>query len=406
MIDDPTSNSSARHVLVAGATGHVGARVLRRLEVAGIGWTALSRTTPTSTKGRHVLFRFGQPLDATAVGLGRADAIIHLAASTAVEPADVAAEVSSAETLLRLAKSLGARLVFASSQTAAANAPTGYGRMKWRIEQIVEAGGGVSARIGQVYGGPEKGLFGSLCTFVRKLPVLPRFVPDALVQPIHVDDLADALIAIALHSGRLETCYELGSPQSLGFSRFLATLARNRVRRRRLFVPVPSLALTLAWRTLGHSAPARLRQLESLFRMPAMPRAGGHLASLGQTLRPLEDGMARSGSLRRRALAVEASRLYRHLGATRAPRTLVRQYVRVLERTGATGVPEDAKEEYRRLLVALRILEASPLGASLMIARRDEGLLRGATRLGISLLADAPILIRSRFMPRRLRRGT
>jgi hypothetical protein len=84
----------------------------------------------------------------------------------------------------------------------------------------------------------------------------------------------------------------------------------------------------------------------------------------------------------------------------------VRQYVRVLERTGATGVPEDAKEEYRRLLVALRILEASPLGASLMIARRDEGLLKGATRLGISLLADAPILMRSRFMPRRLRRGT
>src|SRR5215468_1486871 len=233
MIDDPTSQSSARHVLVTGATGHVGARLLRRLEMAGIGWTALTRTTPTWTRGRHVPFSFGHPLDVGALGLGHADAIIHLAASTGVEPADVAAEVHGAETL-------GARLVFASSQTAAADAPTGYGRLKWRIEQLVEAGGGVSARIGQIYGGPEKGLFGTLCAFVRKLPTLPRFVPDAPVQPIHVDDVADALIAIAFHAGPAEKRYELGSPQPLGFSEFLAILARNRLRRRRVFVPVPT----------------------------------------------------------------------------------------------------------------------------------------------------------------------
>src|SRR5262245_39767872 len=379
MIDDPTSQSSVRHVLVTGATGHVGARLLRRLEMAGIGWTALTRTAPTSTRGRHVPFSFGQPLDAGAVGVGRADAIIHLAASTGVEPADVTAEMHGAETLLRLAQSLGARLVFASSQTAAADAPTGYGRIKWRIEQLVEAGGGVSARIGQIYGGPEKGLFGTLCALVRKLPTLPRFVPDAPVQPIHVDDVADALIAIAFHTGRLETCYELGSPRPIGFAQFLAILARNRVRRRRLFVPVPRLALTLVWRPLGQSAPVRLRQLESLFRMPAMPRAGEHLASLGRTLRPLEAAMPRSASMRRRVLAVEASRFYRHLGRTHAPGALVRRYVRVLERTGADGLPRDAKEAQRRALVALRVLEASPLGASLMISQRDEGLLKGVT---------------------------
>jgi nucleoside-diphosphate-sugar epimerase len=406
MTVDPMSISRARHVLVTGATGHVGARLLRRLEGAGTGWTALGRTVPASSTGRHVPFRFGQPLDATAVGIACADAIIHLAASTSVEPGNVAAEVDSAETLLRLAKSLGARFVFASSQTAAANAPTGYGRMKWRLEQLVEAQGGVSARIGQVYGGPEKGLFGTLCALVRTVPVLPWFVPEAPVQPIHVDDLADALIAIAVHSGRVEKCYELGSPQPVGFAHFLAILARNRVRRRRLFVPVPRLALTLVWRLLGQSAPARLRQLESLFRMPAMPRAGAHLASLGLTLRPLEDGMARSGSMRRRTLALEASRLYRHLGGAHVPGSLVRQYVRVLERTGANGVPVDATEEQRRRLVALRVLEASPLGASLMISQRDEGLLKGATRLGISLLVDGQILIRSRLMRRRLRRST
>src|SRR5262245_53787393 len=125
MTVDRTIGPSARHVLVTGATGYVGARVLRRLERAGIGWTALARTPPASTRGRHVPFHFGQPLDVAAVGLGRADAIIHLAAATGVEPGDIAAEVDSAETLLRLAKSLGARFVFASSQTAAADAPTG-----------------------------------------------------------------------------------------------------------------------------------------------------------------------------------------------------------------------------------------------------------------------------------------
>src|SRR5262245_446830 len=406
MIDDPTSQSSVRHVLVTGATGHVGARLLRRLEMAGIGWTALTRTAPTSTRGRHVPFSFGQPLDAGAVGVGRADAIIHLAASTGVEPADVTAEMHGAETLLRLAQSLGARLVFASSQTAAADAPTGYGRIKWRIEQLVEAGSGVSARIGQIYGGPERGLFGTLCAFVRKLPTLPRFVPDAPVQPIHVDDVADSLIAIAFHPGPAEQRYDLGSAHPRGISKFLAILARHRRRMPRVFVPVPTFTLTLAWRLLGSSAPARLRQRESLFRMPAMPRAGEHLASLKVNLRSLEDGMGRSGSLRRRVFAAEAGRLYRRLGLTRAPSVLVRRYVRVLERTGASGAPGDAKEEQRRALVAVRILEASPIGASLMISHRDEGLLKGATRVGVSVLADTPIAIRSRFMQRRVRRGT
>ena len=397
---------SARHVLITGATGYLGARVLRRLETEGIGWTALSRTMPVSAAGRHVLFRFGEPLDAAAVGLRRADALIHLAASTRAEPADVAAEVESAARLLRLAKSLGARFIFASSQTAAPDAPTGYGRMKWRIEQLVEAEGGVNARIGLVYGGPEKGLFGLLCAFARKGPVLPRFLPDPSVQPIHVDDVANALIAIAFFAGRLEARYELASPQPVGFSRFLAALAQRRVRRRRLFVPVPSFALTLVRRLLGRSSPARLSQLESLFRLPPLPHAAEHLASLGLKLRPLEDGMARSGSLRRRALAAEGKRHFRHLVGARTPGSLVRRYVRAIERAGEDGAATDSMEAQRRMLVAIRVLEASPLGAALMILQRDEAIVTIATRLGVSLLADALAVLRRRFMLRSARRGT
>jgi len=37
----------------------------------------------------------------------------------------------------------------------------------------------------------KRGLFGTLVKVVRRLPLLPTFLPAPKIQPIHVDDLAE-----------------------------------------------------------------------------------------------------------------------------------------------------------------------------------------------------------------------
>jgi nucleoside-diphosphate-sugar epimerase len=399
--EDQEASSGERQVVITGATGYIGARVLRKLDAAGVGWTALSRAPPASpsTRGRHIPFHFGEPLGTSLDQLPRVDAVIHLAGSTGTEPGDESAEVASLEALLSIAGARGARFIFASSQTAAADAPTGYGRLKFTLEKRVKAEGGVSVRIGMVYGGPERGLFGALCASARKLPLLPRFLPEPRVHPIHVDDLAQMLVHLALARGELESRYELGSPQSIPFSQFLRAIARGRVRRRRIFAPIPAFLVTRAVRLLASSGlpvPEFLRRLGSLLGLPGLPRAEEHLALLGAALRTMEDGMSRSGSARRRTLASEGARLLR-AACGACPSSLIRRYVRALERSGAKGTAADAAERRRRMLVALRILEASPLGAEQMIALRRESITAVAARLCAAFLADAAAWIRDRI---------
>ncbi|MEZ5738036.1 MAG: hypothetical protein R3E68_00335 [Burkholderiaceae bacterium] len=197
-------------------------------------------------------------------------AVIHLAAVTSGVPAPGQDEVAAAQRLLAAASDRRVPFVFVSSQTASEHAPTAYGRTKWRIEQLTLAQGGCVVRPGQVYGGPERGLFGLLAR-LRRVPVLPAFVPPPRVQPVHVDDLAQALLACTAPQGRPGVLC-IGDASPITFTRFLALIAHGRTGRRPLFVPVPVLLVRLAGRLVGPVARERLglARLTSLFELPPM----------------------------------------------------------------------------------------------------------------------------------------
>ncbi len=99
-------------------------------------------------------------------------------------------------------------------------------------------------RPGLVYGGEEKGLFGQLCGIVERTPILPAFLPAAKVQPIHVDDLAAGLVEAA--ASRLRGSWQLASATPISLTQFIRLMARIRLRRRRVFFPVPSALLLAA----------------------------------------------------------------------------------------------------------------------------------------------------------------
>lgn len=317
-------------LLVTGASGYIGQRLVRHASEAGHEVVSASRVRPAPA-GNWVPFDFATATQFTLPA--GVDAVVHLAADTSPGGGDGDRELAAAIRLASEAQRTGARLVFVSSQTARADAPTRYGRTKFRIEQAMLERGGVVVRPGQVYGGAERGLFGTLVILVRRLPILPAFVPSPRLQPVHVDDLADALLRIAANRASPLATFFIGSVTPVTFTGFLRAVAHGRIRIRRAWLPVPSVVVRMAHAVLGSRF--GLDRLASLFALPAMETKPS-LTALGIELRPLDAGMERSGRNRRRVLLREARTLFAYV-LRRAPSdSAARRYVRCIERLRAT----------------------------------------------------------------------
>lgn len=312
---------------ITGASGYVGRQLVERALRSGHEVLALTRRPMNDTRVDWLAFDLKQ---SSGLALPAVDAVIHLAAVTSnAASRDHEIEPAVGAALLASATEAGARFVFVSSQTASEDAPTAYGRIKWCIEQNVLAQGGTVVRPGQVYGGPERALFGTLVASMRRLPCTPAFVPTPDVQPVHVDDLADALLSVARRDDLGGCVLHIGAPKPISFTHFLRQIARYRLHQWRPRIPVPTVGIRLlAW--IGGSAFATrlgLNRLLSLFELPFMETAGD-LARLNLTLRPLERGMEKS---QRHGLILEARALLAYVLKGKPDGALVRRLVRCVE---------------------------------------------------------------------------
>ncbi len=377
-------------LLITGATGYIGQRLSALATASGHEVICATRQ-PCPAPYAWLPYDLRGPAPECPTGT---QALIHLAADTSTGVHTGADdEVKAAQALIRCAQQGSARFIFVSSQTADATASSAYGRTKWRIEQEVLAAGGIVVRPGQVYGGPERGLFGLLTGLVRRSPFIPIIMPAPCVQPIHVDDLAASILAIVERDDIHAEILNLGAVQPIAFGRFLKSIAVHRVRATRLPIPLPVALLRLLRLSLGQSLSSKLglERVFSLIHLPPMDSARS-LQKLGIQLRPLAHGMHRSGHGQRRGLLQEAAILLNYLLKRPPQRSLVRRYARALERAdrnrpiihsrvmmrwpilltlldnpGVLHQPE-GRELSWRLQVALGIAEASPQGAQVFLA--------------------------------------
>ncbi len=397
-------------LVVTGATGYIGRHLVRAALARGWDVRAASRERPADPGVPWIPYRLEE--DPAAGLFPEGATVAHLAADTrggAAAGEDL--EVEAARRLLDTARERRLRVVFASSQAARVDAPTAYGRAKFRVERLVLEAGGSVLRPGLVYGGQPGGLFLQLLNQVRRLVVLPALLPAPRVQPIHVRDLVEGLIRIVERDDPPASAYNLASPEPVSFTAFLRALAAVRLRRRRLFVPVPAAVLGPAVRAanLILGGAYDLARLRSLVELPSMPSADS-LASLGLRLRPLESGMHPSGSDRRRRLLREGRGLITYLLGEPSPAALTRRYARAVEsaRDGFPAhVPEilldwpvclavldgrtllqsaGAEELGWRLEAATALAEASPSGARRFLLIGDSA---GAAGAALSLSAVA-----------------
>lgn len=353
-------------LLITGATGYIGRRLVASALKRGHEVVISGRRRPEGTDLEWMHFDLSdpRPIDLPE-GL---TAVVHLAVATSPDAETVRSEVAAADSLLDATARAGVPTLFVSSQTARSDAPTAYGRNKWQIEQSVLAQGGWVVRPGQVYGGREAGLFGVLVNVVRRLPVLPAFVPAPRVQPVHVDDLVSALLS-CLERRPAPGIFQIAQPAPVTFTAFLAAIAHGRVRRSRMFIPIPVLAVRAVLKALGPQLSRRigLDRLLSLFALPPM-RTETDLDQLGVKPRPLVSGMARSGSSRRRWLIQEGQAILTYVLREQPGCQLIRRYVRSVEKLRSVG-PLDLPSWSLRFPPLLGLLEG---GASLELGLRPE----------------------------------
>ena len=272
-------------------------------------------------------YALGQPPDDRA--FADACAIVHAAADTSSRGGrTAAAEERAAAALCDAAERFGiARLVYISSMQARADARSAYGRLKWRIESAVRARGGMAVRPGLVYGGASEGLFGAMDALARRAPALPVLVPSPRVQPLHIDDLCNALANLLAGPPAQGAIHALAQPSSVTLGKCLRELAWRRHRRLPVPVPVPlALVRLAAW--LCSRVPVLpgwfSARLDGLAALPTrasedVPVQG---AALGVEPRTLAAGL---GPGRRRELLEEGLALLRYVGgAAPAGRTIAR----------------------------------------------------------------------------------
>ncbi len=265
-------------ILITGATGFVGRRLLARIDPAsydkvyclGRHVSAASLTVYNNDKFEHVTADLLDPAS-YADYLSRVNTVVHLAAITGKCPPDQYFRVNrdATDLLLQQAKKAGVKR-FLHVSTIAVKYPNKdlyyYALAKEQAEYAVKQSG-LSYTIARptIVLGPKSPIWDAL-TKLAKLPVVPIFGHgQTRIQPIHVDDLADSLLYILEHDLFNGDTIELGGPEQITFEQFLSDIHRlyHGKDPRTLHIPLrPVIALlSLVERPLYKAMPLTVGQL-------------------------------------------------------------------------------------------------------------------------------------------------
>ena len=209
-------------VVVTGATGFTGRRVVAALVRGGVDVVAFVR--PSS-----------DPATVAALGVrslaGDLDRPATLRA--ALEGASALVNVASlgfghAPGIVAAARDAGIRRsVFLGTTAVRTRLPASTKAVRLEAERVV-LGGGVGAtllRPTMIYGGPGDRNLERLFRFVRRSPIVPILGRGAgLVQPTHVDDVAAAVAAVLPRADLAGRDFDVPGPLSLTFEALVRTV--------------------------------------------------------------------------------------------------------------------------------------------------------------------------------------
>jgi NADH dehydrogenase len=281
---------------VFGGTGFIGRHVVRRLADAGHAVRVAVRDTeaalalkPLGVPGQVVPLH--APLGEAALvaravaGAGQVVNLVGILAQRRAGDFDRVHHRGAAAIAAAAAAAGVQRLVHVSALGAAADSPSQYARSKAAGEAAVRAAfpGAVILRPSVVFG-PADQFFNRFARLAQLLPAMPVFEGGTRFQPVHVGDVADAVIAGLTRADAPGRTFELGGPKVWTMREILAWILAQTGRSRPL-IDVPRAIAELQARVLER-LPGQLLtrdQLVLLRRHNVVAPGAAGLAALGIT---------------------------------------------------------------------------------------------------------------------------
>jgi uncharacterized protein YbjT (DUF2867 family) len=254
---------SERRVLLTGASGYVGGRLLRRLEERGVAVRCLARRPefvkprlgPNSEVVAGDVIR-ASTLPAALEGIDTAYYLVHsMGAPPGVD--FEAQDRRGAENFARAAKDAGVRrIVYLGGLGEESAELSAHLRSRHEVGRILRASGVpvIEFRASIVIGSGSLS-FEMVRALVERLPVMvtPRWV-RVVAQPIAIDDLLAYLEAALDLDAEDSRTYEIGGADRISYGELMHEYARQRGLRR-LMIPVPLLTPRLSSLWLGLVTP-------------------------------------------------------------------------------------------------------------------------------------------------------
>ena len=252
-------------ILLTGATGYVGGRLLRALENRRLTVRCLARQPErVSTTQRDTEVVAGDCLDAASLerAFSGVQAAYYLVHSMAAGADFAALDRRAAENFGRAAARAGVRrIVYLGGLTDASAELSDHLRSRAETGDVLRSSGVpvIEFRASVVIGGGSLS-FQMIQALVERLPIMicPRWV-KTLTQPIGIDDVLAYLVAALDLDALGNKVFEIGGPEVLSYGDMMREYARIRGLRR-VLIPVPVLtpALSSLWLTLVTPTQARV----------------------------------------------------------------------------------------------------------------------------------------------------
>lgn len=292
----------AGRILLTGATGYIGGRLLHALEEGGFAVTCLARHPEHVDAHRAATEIVGgdcldeRSLDAAMDGVDQAFYLVHSMASGS---SFAARDREAAATFGRAARRAGVRrIIYLGGLGHDADSLSTHLKSRVETGEVLRKSGVpvIEFRASIVIGAGSLS-FEMIRALVERLPAMicPKWV-DTRTQPIAIDDvLAYLRAALDLPAGR-QGVFEIGGPEVVSYGDMMREYARLRGLRR-LLVPVPVLTPRLSGLWLGLVTPAQARVGRALvegLRNPTVVRSPEALATFSIRPMALSDAFARA----------------------------------------------------------------------------------------------------------------